>query len=134
MKMENFEETLAQMSKPEVTQLKHLDMLANSITKAKDKSALSWWWLSIPLYMIAALFMKTLFMPQTTLISNLHNVENRTLFLLVLPLVFIALNIKSIHNIYFLSGSPKTINFLKTVWFNVLIILCCIFILFIYLL
>ena len=53
--MENFEDKLTGMTKPEVTQLKHQDMLANSISKAKDKSVLSWWWLSIPLYIISML-------------------------------------------------------------------------------
>jgi hypothetical protein len=33
-----------------------------------------------------------------------------------------------------LSGSPKSIFFLRAVWFNVLIIVACIFILIIYLL
>ena len=58
--MQNFENKLIQMTKPEVSQLKHQDMLANEITKAKDKSVVSWWWLCIPLYIIATLIMKTI--------------------------------------------------------------------------
>ena len=135
--MENFEEKLTQMTKPGVTQLKHQDMLANAIIKAKDKSVLSWWWLSIPLYIIAALLMKSVFMPHTTLISNLQELVNKEkyssiLFFLILPFVFIVINFISIRKIYFLSGSPKKIIFLQKVWFNVLIIICSILILLIY--
>jgi hypothetical protein len=137
MEMENFEDKLSQITKPEVSQLKHQDMLANDIIKAKDKSVLSWWWLSIPLYIIAALLMKSAFMPHTTLIFNLHDLTSRDkysslLFFLVLPLIFIAINLISIRKIYFLSGSPKTISFLKTIWLNILMIVCSILILIIY--
>jgi hypothetical protein len=137
MKMENFEEKLIKMTKPEVTHLKHEDMLAHAITKAKDKSVISWWWLSIPLYLIATLLMKTIFMPQTTLLLNIHDFTTReiyssVLFFLVLPIVFIVINFISIRNIYFLSGSPKSIDFLRTAWFNVLMILFSILILIIY--
>ncbi len=139
MEMKKFEETLFQMTKPEVSQLKHQDMLANAITKAKDKSALSWWWLSIPLYILAALLMKSTFMPSTTLLSNLNDLISKQkyasiLFFTVLPIVLIGLNVMSIKKIYFLSGSPKSIKFLKVVWFNVLIIIASILILIIYLL
>lgn len=135
--MESFENKLTNMTKPEVNQLKHQDMLENSITKAKDKSVLSWWWLSIPIYIIATLLMKTVFMPHTPLTSNLHDLTYRNkysslLFFLVLPLIFIAINFISIRRIYFLSGNPKTINFFKAVWFNILIIVCSILILLIY--
>lgn len=137
MEMENFEEKLSQMTKPEITHLKHQDMLANAIIKAKDKSVISWWWLSIPLYLFATLLMKTIFMPQTTLRLNIHDFISRqiyssVLFFLVLPIVFIVINFISIRNIYFLSGSPKTITFLRTAWFNVLMIIFSILILIIY--
>ena len=137
MEMQNFEEKLIQMTKPEVSQLKHQDMLANAITKAKDKSVLSWWWISIPLYIIVALLMKSVFMPNTTLISNIHEFINKeryssVLFFLVLPIMFIVINFISIRRIYFLSGNQKTINFLQSVWFNVLIIFLSILVLIIY--
>jgi len=137
MEMENFEEKLTQMTKPEVTHLKHQAMLANAITKAKDKSVVSWWWLSIPLYLIATLLMKTIFMPQTTLRLNIHDFTSRelyssALFFLVLPIIFIVINFISIRNIYFLSGSPKSIKFLRTAWFNVLMIVFSVLILIIY--
>ena len=135
--MENFEEKLIQMTKPQVSQLKHQDMLANAISKAKDKAVLSWWWLCIPIYLIAALLMKTLFMPHTTLILNIHELTNKEkysslLFFIILPTFFILLNLISIRKIYFLSGSPKTISFLRSVWFNVIVIVASIIILIIY--
>ena len=135
--MQNFEQKLTQMTKPDVTHLKHQDMLASAITKGKDKSVISWWWLSIPLYLIATLFMKSIFMPRTTLLSNIHEFKNgevysSVLFFLVIPIVFIVINFISIRNIYFLSGNPKSLNFLKTAWFNVLMIIFSVLVLIIY--
>ena len=137
MEIKNFEEQLIKMGKPEVSQLKHQDMLANAITSAKDKSALSVWWLSIPLYILATLLMKSYFMPSTTLFSNLHALAQKMkytsiLFFVVVPVVFIVINFISIRKIYFLSGNPKTINFIKAIWFNLLIILASFIILIIY--
>lgn len=137
--MEKFEEILSQMTKPEVSQLKHQNMLANAVTKAKDKSVLSWWWLSIPLYILAALLMKSYFITSTTFLSNLNHLISKqkyasVLIFVVLPITFIVINFMSIKKIYFLSGSPKSINFLKAVWINVLIIIASVLILIIYLL
>ncbi len=137
MDTQNFEEKLTIMTKPVVNQLKHQDMLADAIAKAKDKSIISWWWLIIPLYIISALLMKSLYMPQSTFISNIHDLTTKqkftsTIFFLILPVVFIIINLFSIRKVNFLSGSPRTISFLKTVWFNVLIILFSIMILIIY--
>ncbi len=139
MEMKNFEDKLFQIAKPGVSQLKHQDMLANAITKAKGKSVLSWWWLSIPLYLVAAFLMKSFFMPTTSLLSNLHDFGSKekyasVLFFVVLPIFFIIINFTSIKKIYFLSGSPKSISFFKAAWFNVLIIIASILILIIYLL
>lgn len=137
MEIKDFEESLTRMTKPEVSGLKHQDMLANAITKAKDKSVVSWWWLCIPLYIVAALLMKSMFMPNTTLVSNLHELATKQLYLytisfLALPIVLIVFNLTSIRKIYFLSGSPKAIIFLKSVWFNLLMIVFSIIILLIY--
>lgn len=135
--MENFEDKLTRMTKPEVNQLKHQNMLANSISKAKDGSVLSLWWLSIPLYIIAVLLMKTVFMPHTTLFSNLHDLTEKNkysslLVFLLLPLIFITINIISIRKTYFLLGSAWTVNFFKAVWANILVIICSIIVLIIY--
>lgn len=137
MEIQNFEQELVQMTKPEISQLKHQDILANTITRAKDKSVLSWWWLSIPLFIIAALLMKSAFMPGTTLVSNIHELTSKfrytsVLFFNVLPVTLILFNFFSIRKIYFLSGSPKTINFLTAVWFNVLVMVLSIMVLLIY--
>lgn len=137
MNMDDFKEKLIQMSKPEVSQLRHQEVLANAVTRAKDQSALSWWWLSIPLYLIAALIMKSFFMPQTSFLTNIHELEDEgsyssLFFFLVLPIAFIVLNVMAIRKAYFLSGSPRTIGFLKAVWFNVLILLASLLILIIY--
>jgi len=130
---------LQQMTKPEISKLKHQNMLQKAILKAKDKSALSWWWLSIPLYILASLLMKSLFVPSTTLGSNLHDLIDNAkyssiLFFVIVPILFLVINFISIREIHFLSGSPKPFNFLKVVWFNLLIIIASILILLIYLL
>lgn len=137
MDTQNFEEKLKQMTKPEIDQLKHQDMLADAITKLKDNSVVSWWWLVIPLYIITTLLMKSIYMPHTTLISNIHEFTSRqkfisALFLLILPVVFILMGTLNIRKIYFLSGNPKSMNFLKTAWLDILMILFSILILFIY--
>jgi hypothetical protein len=137
MEIHNFEEKLIKMTKPEVSQLKHQEMLSKAIIKAKEKSVVSWWWLSIPLYIIVMLLMKSVYMPHTTLISGLHelarsNKYSTLFFFLILPVMFIIINFISIRKIYFLSGSPGTINFLQAIWFNVLIIIFSILILIIY--
>ncbi len=138
MKTEEFEELLIHMRKPNVNQLKHQDMLAEALERAKDKSVLSWWWLSIPLYIIAALLMKTLFVPNTTLVSNLHDFANKqeytaSLLFLLIPILFIVINFASIRKIYFLSGNPTPISFLPRAWFNVLMIIASVLIIVIYL-
>ena len=137
MAMHKFEKELVNMTKPEVSQLKHQDMLADAIIKAKGKSVISWWWLCIPLYILSMLLMKTIFMPGTTLISNIYELRGRekyssVLFFIVLPVVFIAVNFMSIRKVYLLSGNPKPFNFLLSVWYNVLMILFSVLILIIY--
>ena len=137
MEKENFEQKLTGMTKPEVNQLKHQEMLYDAISRAKDKSVLSWWWLSIPVYLVAALFMKTLYMPNTTLVSNLHELTGRekyssVLFFLVLPLIFIVLSFISIRKIKYLSGSPISVNFLRKVWFNIIIVIISVLVIIIY--
>jgi hypothetical protein len=125
------------MTKPEVNQLRHREMVADAISNAKDRSVVNWWWLSIPLYIIAALLMKTAFMPKTTLVSNIHEFTSKEkyssfFFFLILPVISIIINLISTRDIYFLSGSPKEIKFLEDVWYNILMILISVFILIIY--
>lgn len=63
--MEDFEKILAELSKPEVKELKHQDLLGENIMRAKNRNALSFWWLVIPFYIIATLTMKTWYMKTT---------------------------------------------------------------------
>ena len=137
MEKENFEKKLENMTKPEIQGLKHETLLAGAIINAKDKSVVSWWWLSVPAFVVLMLLMKSVFMPGTTFISNMHEIENTqkyiaTIFFLISPLILIIINVFTIKKIHFLSGSPRWINFLGTVWYNVLIIIFSLFILLIY--
>jgi magnesium-transporting ATPase (P-type) len=137
MEMQDFEKKLIQMTKPEVKDLKHEEMLSDALSKAKDKSVVSWWWLSVPLYIIAAFMMKSMYNPHSSLISDIHDLTNKeralsVLFFLILPIVFILINILSIRRIHILSGSPTSFKFLGTVWYNVLIIFFSILVILIY--
>jgi hypothetical protein len=138
MEKEEFEKELTQMTKPEVSQLKHQEMLAKAIAKSKDKTVLSLWWLIIPLYIILALLMKSLYMPDATLSSGIHDLTIKHRFVayvvfLISPLVLILINAISVRKVYILSGKPKSISLLKTIWLNVLIIIFSILILIVYL-
>jgi hypothetical protein len=137
METQDFEKKLSEMTKPEMPQLKHENMLANAIINAKDKSVVSWWWLSVPIFIILMLMMKSTFMPGTTLISNMHDLESKqklisVAFFLISPVILIIINVLTIRKIHFLSGSPKSLSFLEAVWFNILIIAVSAFILIIY--
>ncbi len=139
MEKNEFENKLFRMTKPEVNQLKHQDMLSNAIANSKDKTVLSIWWLIIPFYILSMFFMKSFFMPNATLSSSIHELMTKQrviayLFFMITPIIFIIINIISVRKVYILSGSPKLLNLLKTVWFNILIIIFSIFILLIYLL
>jgi hypothetical protein len=139
MKNDNFEMKLTEMSKPEIPSLKHEDMLGRAITNAKDKSIVSLWWLSVPLFIILMLVMKSVYMPGTTLVSNMSEMETRNkftsiIFFLISPVVIIIFNALSIRKIHFMSGSPKSISFLETVWINILAIALSVIVLIIYIL
>lgn len=137
METQNFEKELTQITKPEITGLKYQDMLADAISNAKDKSVISWWWLSVPIYIIIIFYMKSVYMPHTTLISNLHELTVKEKFssfflFLILPVLLIIINLISVRKIYFLSGRPRKNNFLRAVWSNVSVIIFSILILIIY--
>ena len=137
METRKFENKLKEMEKPEIHNLKHEDILSRTIINAKDKSVVSWWWLSVPVFIILMLMMKSTFMPGTTLISNMHEMESgqkfiSVAFFLISPLILIIINALTIRKIHFLSGSPKSLNFLEAVWFNILIIVVAALIVLIY--
>jgi hypothetical protein len=137
METQNFEKKLTEMTKPEIHQLKHEDLLAHAIINAKDQSIVGWWWLSVPLFIILMLLMKSFYMPGDSLIKSIRELAGKEMyisliFFLIAPVVLIIVNVLSIQKIYFLSGSPKSMSFLETVWFNVLIIVLSVLILIIY--
>jgi len=137
METKNFEQKLTEMEKPGITRLKHEDTLSDAIINAKDKSVVSWWWLSVPLFVILMLVMKSVYMPGTTIISNMNDLKmNQRLisivFFLISPVLLIIANAFTIRRIWFLSGNPRSARFLETIWFNILIIALSLFILLIY--
>jgi hypothetical protein len=139
MEKQNIENKLKEMTKPDIKDLKHENMLANAIINAKDKSVVSWWWLSVPVFIILMLLMKSYFMPGTTVITGIQELAGREkymslIFFLISPIILIVVNVFSIRKLYFLSGSPKSLNFLEIVWFNIVIIALSVVILLIYLL
>jgi hypothetical protein len=137
MKNDNFEMKLTEMTKPEVPHLRHEDMLGNAIVNAKDKSIVSLWWLSVPVFIILMLVMKSIYMPGTTLVSNMNEMAAKNklvsiIFFLISPAVLILVNALSIRKIYFLSGSPKSATFLQTVSLNIMVIAFAVVVLIMY--
>lgn len=125
------------MTRPEISNLKHEDMLVRAIINAKDKSVVSLWWLSIPVFVILMLMMKSVYMPGTSLIASVDEFATRQkylslVFFLLGPVVLIIFNATSIRKIYFLSGNSKSMRFLQDAWLNVLIIALSVFVLIIY--
>jgi hypothetical protein len=139
METQEFEKKLEEMKKPDITPLKHEELLSRAIINAADKSVVSWWWLSVPLFILTMLVMKSLYMPGTTLISNLHETKAAdkimtVIFFLIAPVMLIIFNILDIRKIHYLSGSPKSFSFAGRVVPNILIITLALLILLIYVL
>ncbi len=137
MENENFEEKLIQMTKPEITQLSHQDILEKAISKAGGKAVLSWWWLLIPLYIIFTLLMKSVYMPGNTLVSNIDSLKagqkiTAIVFFLIVPFAIIILNITSIRKVYLITGHPNSLNFLEEIWLNVMMIFISVLIFIVY--
>jgi len=135
--MTTFEETLSGMTTPEVPELKHQALLADAIARGKSTSVLSLWWISIPIYVTALFLMKSAYMRNTTLLSNLHEFFARSRYLaagffVVAPAVLIVMNAASIRRIYFLSGSPRSAAFIRETWFQAAVIVASLIVLFIY--
>jgi hypothetical protein len=138
MKQTEFENILLNMSKPQIEELKHQDMLEHTIIKARDTSLLSWWWLSIPLYVIAAFCMKSFFMPGATLSTSIHEFSNKQHYLsillfIIVPIAFILLNILSILKVYCVFGGVSRLKVIEETWFNLLMIVLSLLILITYL-
>jgi hypothetical protein len=139
MKTENFEQKLMEMEKPEITELKHNDLLADAIMNAKGRVVVSWWWISIPMFIILMLLMKTSYNPGTTFLSGIHELKTTSssvslILFLISPVIIIVVNALTIRNIYLISGKPKSFNFSGEIWFCLLNIALALFIIIIYLL
>ncbi|MGA7722724.1 MAG: hypothetical protein WCA84_16265 [Ignavibacteriaceae bacterium] len=137
--MKNFKDKLTNMSLPEINNLRHEELLAKVITSAHSKTAISFWWIIIPLYVIAAFVMKSFFVTHSTLRSNLRELADKTgyltnLLFILMPVILIVTNMLSIKNIYFLSGSPKTIKFLSAAVIQIIIIFISLIIILVYIL
>ena len=135
--MKKFEDILSKISNPEINNLKHEDLLAKAISQAKQKSALSFWWIIIPLYVIAAFVMKSIFMPKNSFLSNMHGLIDKNgytavLIFIVVPAALIITNLWSIKIIYYLSGRSAIKEILCTAGINILITLISIFLIIIY--
>jgi hypothetical protein len=136
MSTEDFEDTLKNMEKPGVQDLKHEAMLPGMIAKTKSRTVVSLWWLFIPLYVIATLLMKSFYVPGTSLTSLLHDFESSktytsVLLFYILPALLIIINIISIKQLYFLYGSLTKTGFLKIVWSQLIIIIISLLVLFV---
>lgn len=138
METQYFEDKLIQMTKPEITNLKHQEILSDAILKAKEKSIVSWWWICVPLFIICMLVMKSMFMHGTSLISNIHEYAEKekyqSLFLfIIVPATLIIANMLSMRKVFKFYGSPRDTRFLEIVWFNIVIIVFSVLVLLIYL-
>jgi len=139
METENFGKKIQEMEKPDVKNLKHEELLADAIVNARGKSVVSWWWISIPLFILCMLLMKSAYNPGTTFISGIEDLKATDkyvslLFFLIAPIVLIIVNVMTIRNIYLFSGKPKSVSFPVEIWFSVLNIALSVFILIIYIL
>jgi hypothetical protein len=137
MENENFTNMMEEMEKPEISVLRHEEIISKAIVSAREKSVVSLWWLSIPIFIILMLLIKSVYMPGTTLISNLHELSSgdkymSLIFFLITPVILIIINILTIRKTHFLSGNPEFLSFLKVVWSNVLIIALSLLILLFY--
>ena len=125
------------MSKPEIGELKHADMLAKGITKIKDKSTVSLWWVSIPVYLVAAFLMKSFYTPHLSIASAFHEMFGiksyiGVLLFLVLPIILIIINLINTKQLFFLYGNSKRTTFFKLIYTEILIIILSLTVILIY--
>ncbi|HEX5003319.1 MAG TPA: hypothetical protein VFW78_12560 [Bacteroidia bacterium] len=124
--MEPFEETLSNMSLPETGELQHRHLLSGQIIQLKEERNLTLWWVTIPLFLIAAFYMRSCYM-HNSFTEGLETFINdqkmpATWLFVIAPALLIVLNAFRIKKIYFLAGSPKLINLVSAVWMNLAMI------------
>ena len=137
--MNNFEDVLEQLSKPTITNLKHTDLLQKELVRAKDKSMLSVWWLLVPLYLIIMFLMKSFYMPSYSLMKSIDELKATQpffsiLIFIIIPIIFLVINLNSILKIYKLFGQISIKAFIKTTWLNLMLILFFLIIILLYIL
>lgn len=135
--MEDLEKILADMSKPEIGNLKHQDLLAKNILNARRKTVLSWWWICIPLYVLSALIMKGFYKHSSSLAQNLSELAIKNKYLVYLffvgvPAIVIIINAATIFKIYSIAGLSKS-SVVKRMLPNMLMIVLALVALVIYL-
>ncbi len=110
MIMDKFEKKLQEISKPEIQELKHQQIIMERILAQNRKTALTWWWAFIPLYVMAAFIMKSWYIPAggtLTYIKEFISGNPSLSFILFggLPFLAMLVNMLGVKNIYFYSGS-----------------------------
>ena len=127
--MDNLEDILTQMSKPEIPPLKHQDITGKAIIESKRKAVMSIWWLALPVYLLATLTMKSVYKPETTLKSNIRDVGTANHYLplllfFIVPAAIIVINIFQVRTIYKLTNSAKSasVNLLMIVLSSLILI------------
>jgi hypothetical protein len=108
------------LSKPEINDLKHQNLLSEEIIHAKNRHAMSLWWLLIPLYVIATLTMKTLYMKtsikQEIILFKANNQVLSALLFLISPVLIIIFNL-------FFSAKRNLIGTLLTILASILLLI-----------
>lgn len=135
--MDDFEKILEQMSKPEIKHLQHEELLSKIISNAKEYSVLSFWWMSIPVYVIALFIMKTFFMPSSNVLEGLRSFKNdhhlaALLLFFIVPLILCVINLLSIKKLFQLTENISYTFQLKQVWTNLFFAVLCLAIIFFY--
>jgi hypothetical protein len=134
METSEFEKKLHDMSKPEIDQLSHQNLVAHAISQAKDKSIVGLWWLAIPAFLIAMLWMKSTYMPQQCFFTILKETISgqpplmEFIFYFV-PVTLTVLNAWTIKKVNYLLGGPGIFKLFQAVGQNVVMILLALFIL-----
>lgn len=125
------------MSKPAMPDLKHQEALMDLITRGKRKTAVSFWWLAVPLFMMAMLLMQQIYRPQSTFRSSIRDFKDRNsveaVFLLVIaPLILAIANGWQIARLDFLLR-PRGASRFTITWPQWLIIIISVAIIIVYL-
>jgi hypothetical protein len=133
----NLEDGFIKMTKDEVAKIEHQTIMFDTILRSKDTLVLSGWWLSIPLFVIAMLLMKSVYMPNTSLISNIHEFKGGEKYIsffifVIIPLFSIILNINTIRKINYFSVPHERSSIVEVKWFNHLLIVFSMCVLIIY--